>query len=509
MRLDSLRAPTRPSSSTRALLESPRGPFELGDSRAGDGEQRDEAVLVRDEDGSPVYWQGILTDITERKSLEERLRHRAFHDSLTGLPNRPLFLELLQHALLRASRDSKSVAILFVDLDDFKVVNDSMGHAAGNKLLKLVAERIGSCVRPEDTVARFYGDEFTVLLENIGTASEATAIADRFVEGMRAPFVLNHREVFVSASIGIDFGVPGKGKPDDLLRNADLAMYAAKSRGRSRYEVFALSMNTRALDRMNLESDLRRAVEREELEVYYQPIIDLETDAIEGLEALARWEHPERGSMTPSEFIPIAEQTDAILPIGQWVLEETCRQVREWQGQLGSEALPPVSVNFSTKQFFNQPELVTQVLRETGLDPHVLQLEITERVVMDDAESSIGKIKKMRDLGVRFAIDDFGTGYSCLHYLKRLPVDYLKIDRSFIEGLGQNPEDEAIVSGTIGLGHALGLRVVAEGVGNAEQLARVREMGCDLAQGHFFAEAVPSKAAKELVMRGVWRPDTA
>ena len=470
---------------------------------------RDEAVLVRDDEGEPRFWQGILTDITERKSLEERLRHRAFHDSLTGLPNRPLFLELLQHALLRAARESRSVAILFVDLDDFKVINDSMGHAAGNKLLKLVAERIGSCVRPEDTVARFYGDEFAVLLENIDSASEAATIADRIVEGMRAPFVLNHREVYISASIGIDFGVPGKSNPSDLLRNADLAMYAAKSRGRARYEVFALSMNTRAVDRMNLENDLRRAVEREEMRVYYQPIVGLETERIEGLEALVRWDHPERGSITPSEFIPIAEQTDAILPIGRWVLEETCRQVREWQEELGSEALPPISVNFSTKQFFNQPELVTQILRETGLDPEVLQLEITERVVMDDAEFAIGKIQKMRALGVRFAIDDFGTGYSCLHYLKRLPVDFLKIDRSFIEGLGHNPEDEAIVSGTIGLAHALGLRVVAEGVGTGEQLARVREMGCDLAQGHFFAEAVPSKAAKDLVMRGIWSPGTS
>ena len=344
-----------------------------------------------------------------------------------------------------------------------------------------------------------------ILLESVDRVSEATEVADRIAERLRIPFILRDRKIFVSASIGIDFGATEKKGSDELLRNADLAMYVAKGRGKARYEVFTSSMNTRALERMDLENDLRRAMEREEFTVYYQPIVAIETGEIKGLEALVRWDHPERGLITPSEFINVAEQTGLILPIGQWVLEETCRQVREWREQLQGEALPPISVNLSARQFFSQPELVTGALRKAGLDPRGLLLEITERVVMDDAEFAIEKIRKLKGLGIWFAIDDFGTGYSCLHYLKRLPVDYLKIDRSFVEGLGRNHEDRAIVSGTISMGHALDLLVVAEGVETAEQLAQLREMGCDLAQGHYISEPLPGNATDRLLLEGVPR----
>jgi len=466
---------------------------------------RDEAVLLRDEEGSPLYWQGILTDITERKNLEQRLRHRALHDSLTELPNRTLFLELLRNALVRAGRDHKSVAVLFVDLDNFKVVNDSMGHPAGNELLGAVAEILRSCVRPGDTVARLFGDEFAVLLENVDGVGGATRVAARIAEKLSMPFVVKDREIFVGASIGIDLSTADQKGPDELLRNADLAMYAAKSKGKAQYEVFAPSMNTRLLERMDLEKDLRRAVEREELAVYYQPIVALETGAIEGLEALVRWQHPQRGLITPSEFIPVAEQTGLILQIGRWVLEEARRQIREWRSQLREGNLPPISVNLSAKQFVNEPEFVLKALQYDGLDPTSLRLEITERVVMDDAEFAIDKIKKLKGLGVRFAIDDFGTGYSCLHYLKRLPVDQLKIDRSFIVGLKQNSEDLAIVSGTISLAQALGLQVVAEGVETAEQLACLRELGCDLIQGNYLSEPLPGEDAKKFLLAGISR----
>ncbi len=443
----------------------------------------------------------VVRDITERKDLERRLRHQALHDSLTELPNRTLFLELLRNALVRAKRDSKSVAVLFVDLDNFKVVNDSMGHPAGNELLGAVAETLRGCVRPGDTVARLFGDEFAVLLENVNGVAEAIRVADRIAERLSTPFVVKSREIFVGASIGIDLSTADQKGPDELLRNADLAMYAAKSKGKARYEVFAPSMNTRLLERMDLENDLRRAIERGELAVYYQPIVALETGKIEGLEALVRWQHPEHGVITPSGFIPAAEQTGLILQIGRWVLEETRRQIREWRSQLGEGVTPPpISVNLSAKQFVNEPESVLEALRSDGLDPNGLRLEITERVVMDDAEFAIDKIQRLKGLGIRFAIDDFGTGYSCLHYLKRLPVDQLKIDRSFIGGLERNSEDVAIVSGTIGLAQALGLQVVAEGVETAEQLALLREMGCDLVQGNFLSAPSPGESAKSFLL---------
>ncbi len=460
---------------------------------------RDEAVLVRDEAGRPLYWQGVQYDITERKNLEERLRHRAFHDPLTGLPNRTLFLELSQKALTRAGRDRGSVAVLFVDLDNFKTVNDSLGHEAGNDLLMLVAEILRSCVRPDDTIARLFGDEFAILLENVGGAAEVARIANRLTESLRVPFRLNGRDVFVSASIGIDYGSTGQSDPEELLRNADLAMYASKSKGKSRYEFFAPSLKARVLERMDLENDLHQAVEREELVVHYQPIVSLETGEIESLEALARWRHPERGLVPPNVFVPIAEQTSLIMTIGRWVLREASRQARGWQEKLGKDLLPSISVNLSPAQLLSHPEFVIETLQEAGLEPSLLRLEITERVVVSDTEVAVGKIERLREMGIKFVLDDFGTGYSCLNYLKWLPADLLKIDRSFVEGLAENRRDAAIVSGTITLAHELGLRVVAEGVEFPEQLTELRQMGCDLVQGNHFSEPISGEQVLALL----------
>ena len=471
--------------------------------------RRDGTVLDVEVSGSVIPYQGeevvcgVARDLTERKELEEQLRHQAFHDSLTELPNRTLFLDRLGHALARARREDGPVAVLLMDLNDFKVVNDSLGHDAGNKVLVEVAKRLRGCMRPGDTAGRIFGDEFAVLLEAPSGMEEASRVAERLQEGLQAPFDVDGEEVFVSPSIGIALGESPDNRPEEVLRQADLAMYEAKRRGRAEYQIYKPSMNTRAVNRMDLESELRRAVEREEFEVHFQPVIELETGIVAGFEALARWSHPERGLIDAKEFIELAEETGLIRPIGQRVLEEGCRQAKEWRERY-PEKLAWMSVNFSASQFSRQPDLIPKVLSEIGLEPNALQLEITERAVMDDAEYSIGKLKKLKGQGVSFAIDDYGMGYSCLYYLKRMPVDFLKIDRSFIIGLGERDSgDEAIVSGTISLAHALGLKVVAEGVETEEQLAKLKEVGCDLGQGNHFAEPLPSEEAQRLLVESV------
>jgi len=459
--------------------------------------------LIQDSQGDPSHLVCLHQDITERKALEKHLEHQAFHDSLTGLPNRALLLDRLGHALAGANRKGGSVAVLLVDLDDFKMVNDSLGHDAGNALLVEIAQRLKDCVRPGDTVGRMFGDEFVVVLEAPAGVEEARRVAERIQEGLRTPFDVDGQEVFVSPSIGIARGETVEDQPKEVLRQADLAMYAAKNRGKDRYEVYSPSMNTRVVERLDLDRDLRRALEREEFEVHYQPVIELSTGGIAGFEALARWRHPERGVVPAAEFIVLAEETGLIRPIGQQILEEACQQAKEWRERYPDRALL-TSVNLSASQFSRQPDLIPKTLNSTGLDPDGLQLEITERVVMDDAEFSLGKLQMLKGLGVSFAIDDFGMGYSCLYYLKRMPVDHLKIDRTFIAGLVERDSgDEAIVEGTIGLAHALGLRVVAEGVETQEQLAKLKELGCDLAQGYYFTKPLPSEAANRLLEEGV------
>jgi diguanylate cyclase (GGDEF)-like protein/PAS domain S-box-containing protein len=492
-----------------------------------DGETRwvhRRARVIRNEEGEPLKMVGTVHDVTERKALEEQLEHQALHDPLTNLANRTLFLDRLEHALAQATRREGNVAVMFMDLDDFKVINDSLGHEAGDQLLREIAGRLQACLRPGDTIARLGGDEFGMLLEDIRNVNEATQIAERIAEELRAPIDLKVRDVLVTASIGIAFRSSARDKPSDLLRNADLALYRAKEKGKAHYQLFDATMSTRVLKRLELGSDLRRAMERGELSVCYQPIVLLNgnrqqhlrftgsraivapttprvTQRIIGMEALVRWGHPKRGLLLPSEFIPIAEETGLIIPIGRWVLEEACRQARAWQEQHPADPPLVICVNLSARQFQRSDlaKEVAEVLRETGLEQRYLELEITESVVMEDAQSTISTLRELKDLGVGLMIDDFGTGYSSLSYLKRFPIDFLKIDRSFVERLTKDPEDAVIVSGIITLAHTLGMQVIAEGVESAEQLAQLRGLGCDLAQGNYFSEPLVAEAASALL----------
>ena len=438
-------------------------------------------------------------DITERKAMQKQLHHQAFHDPLTGLPNRALFMDRLEHALTRANRRGSKIAVLFMDLDNFKVINDSLGHKAGDQLLIAVAERLKAPLRPEDTVARLGGDEFTILVEDISSVGDVARIAVRLAEKLRPPFALGEQEVFATVSTGIALNSPAREQPADLLRHADLAMYRAKHRGKARYEVFEPGMDAMAVERLILETGLRRALVRQQFRVYYQPIVALENDRIAGVEALLRWEHPQRGLLLPEEFISIAEETGLIVRIGQWVLREAGKQARIWQERFPDSPRLTISVNLSTREFFH-PKLVAEVLNESEIDPANLQLEITEGALTTNGTYSTDHtLHNLKRMGVQLAIDDFGLGYSSLSYLKRFPVDFLKIDRSFIAGLGGAPsgvstKDTEIVKAMIELTHALGLKVIAEGVENAEQLARLRQMKCDLAQGNYFSEPLPSEA---------------
>ena len=400
----------------------------------------------------------VLTcrDITERKTFERQLQQMAFHDALTGLPNRPLVTNRLEHALAHPEHALGKVAILFIDLDNFKLINDSLGHGTGDELLVSVAARLRACVRPHDTVARLGGDEFIVLLERVLGPNEASEVAERIAETLRAPFVLGHLDVVVTASIGVAVSTSGD-RAENVLRNADLALHEAKAAGKSRSALFDASMERDAVNRLELQADLRGALERNQFRLMYQPIVSLADGRVTGVEALLRWHHPTRGVVSPTEFITIAEETGLIVPIGQWVLEEACRQARTWQLKFGAGSAPTMSVNLSARQF-QRPELfdnINQVLRDTGLDPRCLTVEITESALMRDAETTFTTLEVLKDLGVRIAIDDFGTGYSSLSYLKRFPVDILKIDRSFVDGLGQDPQDTAIVQSIIALARTL------------------------------------------------------
>ena len=429
-----------------------------------------------------------FSDITSRKVNEDRLAHQAFHDVLTGLPNRALFLDRLERALTRARRHTQYPAVLFLDLDRFKLINDSLGHEAGDQLLVAVAERLRVCLRPEDTAARLGGDEFTILLETIGDVSDATRIAERVAEELRAPFLIGGHEVFSTCSVGIALGAGAEERADTLMRNADAAMYLAKSRGKAHYEVFDNNLTTRALEHLEFENDLRRSVTRGEFKIVYQPIIGLGNGAVVGAEALIRWQHPQRGIVSPGEFIPLAEETGLILPIGQWVLREACRQACAWRDENPGAAPCSISVNLSARQF-GQPNLIeeiAEVIKETGIEPRRLVLEITESVVMESAESTIRTLQSLKKLGVQLAIDDFGTGYSSLSYLKRFPVDTLKVDRSFVSGLGIDSEDSAIVRAVVTLAKTLGMTVTAEGVETPGHLAQLQKLECDYGQGYLF-----------------------
>ncbi|MEX2100555.1 MAG: EAL domain-containing protein, partial [Acidimicrobiia bacterium] len=452
--------------------------------------------LVRDLQGTPLYFVCQMEDVTERRASGEALAHQAIHDPLTGLPNRVLFVERLERELARAAVNQERVAVLFLDLDRFKVVNDSLGHSAGDRLLVAVSDRLNNAVRPADIVARFGGDEFTVLCPNVPSEETAELIAERLIQAASRPVALVEGEVFVTASVGIALSGGESDTSETLLRNADAAMYRAKEMGRDRSEMFDTRTHHNAVDSLRTGNALHRAIERGELRLHYQPVVTLEDGLLSGFEALIRWEHPERGLVPPMEFIPLAEETGLIVPLGAWALSEACRQLREWQAFQNADRRLTMSVNLSPRQLAEPglPNEVARILHESGVAPECVWLEITETTLMRDAESAMSALGALRSLGLHLAVDDFGTGYSSMAYLERLPVEVLKVDRSFVQGVGQRSDSTAIATAIVSLARALGLRTVAEGIETTDQLEELRNVGCEMGQGWLFGAAQTADA---------------
>ena len=441
------------------------------------------------------------------EETKEHFRHAAFHDSLTGLPNRAMFTELLKAEIESSKRrDGHMFAVLFLDLDRFKNINDSLGHTHGDLLLVAFAERLERTLRPVDTLARFGGDEFAILLSGIKDATDAVRVAQRIQDELSQPFVLDKNSAFATASIGIALSSSGYERADDILRDADIAMYRAKENGKARYELFDHDMHARAVSRLQLESDLRLAIEQKEFCVYYQPIVCLQTGRLAGFEALVRWNHPRRGIVSPADFIPVAEETGLIVPIGEWVLNEACSHVRQWQIDSPTHRSLSLSVNLSARQVA-QPDLLERIkeaLETSKLNPHCLKLEITESVVMENAEAAALMFKQLRSLGVQLSIDDFGTGYSSLSYLHRFPLNYLKIDRSFVMRLTTD-NDNAIVRTISTLARNLGMEVIAEGIETEEQYQQLRMLGCEYGQGYLFSRPVNNDGVAHLLAQDARR----
>jgi diguanylate cyclase (GGDEF)-like protein len=485
--------------SARHAEEAERARAELEHQRAEQAEKHVQEL------NNYIAEQERISRVLEE--TKEHFRHAAFHDSLTGLPNRAMFTELLKAEIESSGRRAEQLfAVLFLDLDRFKNINDSLGHTYGDLLLVAFAERLERTLRPVDTLARFGGDEFAILITGMTDATDAVRVAERIQDELRHPFVLDRNSAFATASIGIALSSSGYDRADDILRDADIAMYRAKENGKARYEMFDHGMHARAVSRLQLESDLRQAIEHNEFCVYYQPIISLQTGRLAGFEALVRWNHPRRGLVSPADFIPVAEETGLIVPIGQWVLNEACRHVRQWQLDSPSHRSLSLSVNLSARQVA-QPDLLDRIqeaLEASKLNPHFLKLEITESVVMENAEAAALMFKQLRALGVQLSIDDFGTGYSSLSYLHRFPLNYLKIDRSFVTRLTTD-NDNAIVRTISTLARNLGMEVIAEGIETEEQYRQLKMLGCEYGQGFLFSRPVDNAAVEHLLAQDARR----
>src|SRR5690349_23379741 len=492
--------------STRHAEEAERARAELEHQRAEQAEKHVQEL------NAYIAEQERISRVLEE--TKEHFRHAAFHDSLTGLPNRAMFTELLKAEIENSKRrENHMFAVLFLDLDRFKNINDSLGHTHGDLLLVAFAERLERALRPVDTLARFGGDEFAILLSGMSDATDAVRVAQRIQDELSQPFVLDKNSAFATASIGIALSSSGYDRADDILRDADIAMYRAKENGKARYEVFDHAMHARAVSRLQLESDLRQAVEQKEFCVYYQPIVSLETGRLAGFEALVRWNHPRHGLVSPADFIPVAEETGLIVPIGEWVLQEACKHIRECQLAHPTHRSLSLSVNLSARQVA-QSDLIDRVkeaLAVSKLSPHCLKLEITESVVMENAEAAALMFKQLRALGVQLSIDDFGTGYSSLSYLHRFPLNYLKIDRSFVSRLTTD-NDNAIVRTISTLARNLGMEVIAEGIETEEQYQQLKMLGCEYGQGFLFSQPVNKDAVLHLLAADARRdsdPDLA
>ncbi len=446
------------------------------------------ASVKTGEHNRAVQYVAILRDITEQKQDEEQILRQATYDSLTNLPNRTLFLEHLSRAIATIKQQQGTLALLFIDLDNFKSVNDTLGHDKGDILLQQAAHRLKKCIRKVDTIARFGGDEFTVILQMIDSAHSAGQVAEKIIDTFATPFLLSGNEAYIGASIGISLSPHDSSDPTVLLRNADIAMYQAKAAGRNQYYFFTEEINIAAQARMNMELDLRRAIERNEFSVNYQPIVDLCSGKVSGLEALVRWHHPKHGWIAPDKFIPLAEETGLINPIGEWVLQTACQQGQEWL----KEGLQPlvISVNLSSCQMMTGKmiDILERILNETGYPTEFLVLEITESLLLEDTATTTQQLHKLKDMGIRLSIDDFGTGHSSLSYLKHFPVDTIKIDKSFIQDMATLPEDASLVQAIVAMSHSLGLSTIAEGVENEDQLALIRTLKCDFVQGYYYSK---------------------
>jgi diguanylate cyclase (GGDEF)-like protein/PAS domain S-box-containing protein len=460
------------------------------------------ASVVRSEDGKPRHMVFQVQNISDRKQAEEQIHYAAFHDALTGLPNRTLLSDRMSMAVERAKRVSDyKFAVLFIDLDRFKVVNDTMGHEMGDKLLVNLSHRLKECVRAVDTVARLGGDEFAILLDGITDPEIVIEIATRIQESLSQPFDLDGQEFFTSASIGISFSSMGYDRPEDILRDADTAMYRAKANGKARHEVFDLGMHTRAVESLRLENDLRQGIEKGEIQPHFQPIVSLPSGEITGFEALARWEHPERGLISPADFIPLAEDTGLIVPLGMSIFKASCEQLRHWQGMFSTETPLTMSVNLSAKQFAQKTmvEEIRKIIRDCQIDPGCIRLEVTEGIVMENAAAAIDTLKQLKSIGVQLSIDDFGTGYSSLSYLHRFPFDILKIDRSFVSRMNTDKDSRSIVETIITLAKKLGKSTVAEGVETEAHKSQLSEYLCDFGQGYLFSKPLNSHDAEKFL----------